>query len=157
MIVGAIMMVLVAGVGNAYVYFIKQFRLGLAGAGEWIMIFAVSIVALFGLMYVLHLIPSVVMYDMSMGNKMRNAAILAVNMFLQNLFLVIATAIPVILIAVTSGIISIVIIAVILVFGGPIYGLMIANYSQYYAEKIIVPVYTARASKSKKQQTKNKK
>ena len=156
LIVGVIMMIIVAGTGNAYVFFIKQFRLGLAGAGEWIMIFAVSIVALFATMFVFYMIPMVVMYDINYAQKMRNAAILTVNMFVQNLFLVIAFAIPIVLIAVTGRIIRILIIAVVLVFGSPLYGLMLANYMQYFAEKIITPVYVARASKAKKK-VKNKK
>lgn len=156
LIVGAIMMAIVAGVGNAYVFFLKQFRQGLAGAGEWVMIFAVSIVALFGVMFVLYMLPMIVMYDIPFAKKMRNAAILTVNMFVQNLFLVVAFAVPIVLIAVTGRIIRILIIAVVLVFGSSFYCLMLANYAQYYAEKIITPVYNARASKSKKK-AKNKK
>lgn len=157
LVVGAIMMLLVAGVGNAFVYFIGKFWLGTAGAGEWILVIAASVIALFGAIFVIYLLPTVVMYDMSFGQKMKNAAIFTVQMFLQNIFVLAFVALPFILIAVSGGIINIILIAVMLVFGCPFYCLLIGNYVQYFSEKIITPVYQARFSKNKRPKKKAKK
>lgn len=158
LIVGAILGVLVGGVGNAYVYFLQQFRLGVAGAGEWILIIVLSILAVIGVCFVMILLPTIVLYDIPFLQKMKNSIILTLNMALQNLFIMILIAIPVVLLSITgTGFVNILILAVVLVFGGPFYGLLFANYVQYYSEKIITPVYIARAGKYKsKAKKKNK-
>ncbi|MBR1747072.1 MAG: hypothetical protein IJ735_02535 [Clostridia bacterium] len=156
MIVGAILGVLVGGIGNAYVYFLRQFRLGVAGAGEWIMIIALSLVALFGIAFVMIMIPSIVLYDIPFVQKLKNSAIFTIAMALQNFFALIVIAIPVVLLAVTNGFINILILAVLLVFGGPFFGVMFANYGQYFAERIVTPLYVARSGKYKSKQKKKK-
>lgn len=148
--------VIVGGVGNIYVFFLSRFWAGTAGAGEWILIILASIIAVFGLMFVLLLLPTIVMYDMNFADKMRNAAIFTVSMPLQNLFLLIAVAAPFVIAAVTSGFVSIIFAALLLVFGGAVYGLMTANYVQYLAEKIVTPVYAATSQKSKRPAKKRK-
>ena len=156
-IVGVILGVLVGGVGNAYVYFLRQFRLGLAGAGEWIMVIVLSMVALVGVCFVLFMLPTIVLYDIPFLQKMKNSIILTISMPLQNLFLLILFAIPAVLISVTSGFINILILAIILVFGGPFYCVLLADYGQYFSEKIITPVYLSRTGKYKSKQKKVKK
>lgn len=146
--------VIIGGTGNAYVYFLSKFWAGNAGAGEWILIIALSVIAVLGLIFVLLLLPTIVMYDIGFAQKMKNAAIFTLHMFLQNIFLLIAVALPFVLAAVSSGFLSIIFIALLLVFGAPVYGLTVSNYMQYLAEKIITPVYNAQSQKSKKR-TKN--
>lgn len=154
LLVGVILMILIAGVGNAYVYFIGKFWLGTAGAGEWIMIIIATLFAIFGAIFCIFLLPMVVMYDINFFQKMKNAAILSLQMMLQNIFILAFIALPFILISVLSGFFNILLIAALLVFGCPFYGLLICNYTQYYAEKIITPVYLAKFSKSKKKKKK---
>lgn len=150
LIVGAFLFVLVAGAGNAYVYFVGSIWAGTAAAGEWILVIVTSLAVLFGAVFCMFLLPMIVLYDIGFDKKMKNAAILTLQMPLQNLFLFVITALPFVLIAVTSGFFNVLIVAVLLVFGCPFYCLMYANYTQYFAEKIITPVYNAQISRSKK-------
>ncbi len=156
LIVGAFLGILVAGVGNAFTFFLSRFWQGLAGAGEWILIIFACIVAVFGAIFCIFMLPTVVMYDISFAQKMKNSAILTLQMFLQNFFVLVVVALPFVLIAVTSGFINIILVAVMLVFGAPFYCLMISNYVQYFSEKIITPVYQAQFSKTKKNKKKQK-
>lgn len=150
LIVGLFMGVLVAGVGNAFTFFLAKFWLGAAGAGEWILIIFACIVAVFGAIFCIFMLPTIVMYDISFAQKMKNAAIFTLQMFIQNFFILIIVALPFVLMAVTSGFINIILVALMLVFGAPFYCLLISNYVQYYSEKIITPVYRAQFAKSKK-------
>ncbi len=150
LIVGVFLFVLVAGAGNAYVYFVGSIWAGTAGAGEWILVIVTSLAVLFGSVFCMFLLPMIVMYDIGFDKKMRNAAILTLQMPLQNIFLFAITALPFVLIAVVSGFFNVLIVALLLVFGCPFYCLMYANYTQYFAEKIITPVYNAQISRSKK-------
>lgn len=148
--------VLVAGIGNIFVLFLSKLWAGTAGAGEWILVVCASLIGVIGTSFVLLLLPTIVMYDISFVQKMKNALIITFQMPIQNLFLVAIFALPIVLASVTSGFISIIIIAVLLVFGCPFYGLTTANYMQYFAEKIITPVYNASMQKSKKSGKKKK-
>lgn len=148
--------ILIGGTGNIFVYFLGKFWAGTAGAGEWILIILTSIVAVVGLVFVLLLLPTVVMYDINFAQKMKNAIIITLQMPLQNLFLLIAVAVPFVIAAVTSGFISIIFVALLLVFGCPVYGLTVSNYMQYFSEKIITPVYIAQTQKAKKNTKKRK-
>jgi len=156
LIVSLIAGVIIGGVGNIFVFFLGRFWAGFAGVGEWILIILATIVAVIGIVFVLLMFPMIVMYDIGFGQKMKNVIIITLQMPLQNLFLLIAVAAPFVLAAVTNGFISILFIAVLLVFGAPVYGLMTANYVQYFAEKIITPVYMTRMQKSKKDKKKRK-
>ncbi len=155
MIVGAMMLVLVAGIGNVFVYFISSFKLGEAGVGHWFMIIFAGIIALFGLMYLLHLMPTIVLYDMPFKNKMKNSLVFTFQMFVQNLLIVAVFSVPFILLALTNTIVSAIVLAVLLVYGSKYYCLTMCNYEQYLSEKIIVPVYNAKFNPVK--QKKNKK
>ena len=155
MIVGAMMLVLVAGIGNVFVYFISSFKLGEAGVGHWFMIIFAGIIALFGLMYLLHLMPTIVLYDMPFKNKMKNSLVFTFQMFVQNLLIVAVFSVPFILLALTNTIVSAIGLAVLLVYGSKYYCLTMCNYEQYLSEKIIVPVYNAKFNPVK--QKKNKK
>lgn len=155
MIVGAMMLVLVAGIGNIFVYFVSSFKLGEAGVGHWFMIIFAGIFALLGLMFLLHLMPTIVLYDMPFKNKMKNAFVFTFQMFLQNLLIIVAFSIPFVLFALTNTIVSAVVLAVLLVYGSKYYCLTMCNYEQYLSEKIITPVYNAKFNPVK--QKKNKK
>lgn len=156
LIVGAILLVLFSGIGNVFVYFIGEFWKGTANAGHWIMIIFASIFALFSLMFLLHLIPIIVLYDMPFAKKMKNAAIFTLQLFLQNLFIIAIFALPFILIAVLPIFIKVILIAVLLVYGGKWYSLIMCNYEQYLSEKIIMPVYNSHYAKASKQKKKTK-
>lgn len=155
MIVGAMMLVLVAGIGNVFVYFVSAFKLGEAGVGHWFMIIFAGIIALFGLMFLLHLMPIIVLYEMPFKNKMKNALVFTFQMFLQNLLIVAVFSVPFILLALANTIVSAIVLAVLLVYGSKYYCLTMCNYEQYLSEKIIVPVYNAKFNPVK--QKKNKK
>lgn len=157
LIIALFLGILVGGVGNSFVYFLSKNLVGEAGAGEWILIIVASLVAVFGLIFCIYMLPMVVMYDINFADKMKNAAILSLQMILQNIFVLAVIALPFILIGVTSGFVKILLTAVLLVFGAPFYCLMISNFVQYFAEKIITPVYQAQFAKSKKNKKKNKK
>lgn len=157
LVAGLFMFVLFAGVGDIFVFFLSRHWAGKAGAGEWILILLASAAAVIGAMFIIFLLPAIVMYDINFAKKMKNAIILTFQMFPQNFFVLAAIVLPFVLIGVTKGFISIVLIALLLVFGGPVYCLAISNYSQYYAEKIITPVYKAQLGKSKRNKKKSKK
>ncbi len=156
LIVGAMMMVLVAGIGNVFVYFISSFNLGQAGVGHWFMIIFAAAFALLSLMFLLHLMPIIVLYEMPFKDKMKNAVIFTFQMFLQNFFIVAVFAVPFILLGLTNMIVSSIILAVLLVYGTKYYCMTMCNYEQYLSEKIIMPLYNAKnsAGKSKKQKKK---
>ncbi len=156
LIVSSIAGVLVAGVGNAFVFFLGKLWAGTAGAGEWILVVFASIITVIGTIFLLLLLPTIVMYDMSFAKKMKNAIIFTLQMPLQNIFLLIGFALPFVLAAVTGGFISIILIALLLVFGCPVYGLAVSNYMQYFAEKVITPVYYSHSQKPKKDTKKRK-
>ena len=156
LIVTAMLGALVAAVGNSFVYFIGQNWQGKAGAGEWILIIIASLVAVFGAIFIIYMLPTVVLYDISFLGKMKNAAIFTVQMILQNIFVLAVVALPFVIIAVTSGFINIILVAIMLVFGAPFYCLLISNYVQFYSEKIITPVFQARSAKGKKSNKKGK-
>ena len=155
LIVGAMMLVLLAGVGNSFVFFITSFKLGQAGVGHWFLIIFASIIALLGLMFLLHLMPTIVLYDISFKDKMKNAAIFTIQMFLQNLLVIAAFSVPFIVLSLTNMIVSAVVLAVLLVYGSKYYCMTMCNYEQYISEKIITPVYNAKFNPMK--QKKNKK
>ncbi len=155
LIVGVMMLVLVAWIGNVFVYFVSSFKLGEAGVGHWFMIIFAGIFALLGLMFLLHLMPTIVLYDMPFKNKMKNALVFTFQMFLQNLFIIAVFSVPFILFALTNTIVSAIVLAVLLVYGSKYYCLTMCNYEQYLSEKIITPVYNAKFNPVK--QKKNKK
>lgn len=157
LIVGVIFLALFAGIGNVFVYFVGAFWAGTAGAGHWIMVILAGIVALFTFMFLLHLIPSIALYDMPFGLKMKNSAIFMLQFFLQNLLIVLVFAVPVVLATVMSSLVSAVIIAILLVFGSKYYCLVMCNYEQYISEKIIQPIYQAKYVKPTKQKNTKKK
>ena len=154
--VGAVLLVLFSGIGNIFVYFVGEFWKGAANAGHWIMVILAGIFALLALMFLLHLIPIIVLYDMPFGKKIKNAAIYTLQLFLQNVFILAVFALPFVLIAVLPIYIKIILIAVLLVYGGKWYSLIICNYEQYLSEKIIMPVYNSHYSKAAKQKRNSK-
>lgn len=157
LIVGFFMLVLVAGVGNAFVFFISSFKLGEAGVGHWFLIIFAAIIALLGLMFLAHLMPTIVLYEMPFKDKLNNAAIFTIQMFVQNLFMVIAFAVPFVLIGVINNmIVSSIILAVLLVYGSKYYCLTMCNYEQYIAEKIVTPIYNAKFTSTKQKKNKKK-
>lgn len=144
------------GVTTSIVYFLQQFRQGLAGAGEWILIFVACIIGLLVAMISMFLLPMIVEYDIPLLKKVKNAVILMLSMFLPTLFMLAICAVPFLLFALTSGFISIIVAALLIVFGSTFYGLLLSNYMQYHAEKIITPVYESQRQ-GKKKKKKNKK
>ncbi len=154
LIVGAFLAVLVAGVGDAFVLFVGNFQMGIANAGHWILMFFAGIVGLFGLMFTMHLMPIIVLYDMPFTEKMKNAAIFTVQMFLQNIFIIAAFSVPFLLIGLTNTIVSSIVVAVVLVFGSKYYCLTMCNYEQYLSEKIITPIYNSAYTKAEKKKKK---
>lgn len=158
LIAGVVLLAIFAGFANVFVYFISTFWAGTAGAGEWIMVILSGIFVLFLLMVLLHLIPIIALYDMPFGLKIKNAVILALQFFIQNLIILIAFSIPFIIAFVAGTLIGAIIIAVLLVYGSKFYLLTICNYEQYISEKIIQPIYQAKFAKiAKSKKSKNKK
>ena len=150
LIVGVCLMVLVAGVGNVFVFFISSFKLGEAGVGHWFMIIFAAAFALLALMFLAHLMPTIVLYEMPFKDKINNAFIFTIQMFVQNLFMIIAFAVPFVLIGVIDNmIISSIILALLLVYGSKYYCLTMCNYEQYISEKIIMPIYNAKYTQTK--------
>lgn len=157
LIVGAFMMALVAGIGNIFVYFVFSFNMGTAGVGHWFLIIFAAAIALLGLMFLLHLMPIIVLYDMPFKYKMKNAFIFTLQMFVQNLFVIIAFSAPFLVVGLTNMIVSSIVIAVLMVFGSKYYCLTMCNYEQYISEKIIMPIYSAKSSQAKsKKKSKSK-
>ena len=157
LIVGVFMLVLVAGIGNVFVYFVSSFKLGEAGVGHWFMIIFAAAIALLGLMFLAHLMPTIVLYEMPFKDKLNNAAVFTIQMFVQNFFMVIAFAVPFVVIGVVNNmIVSSIILAVLLVYGSKYYCLTMCNYEQYIAEKIVTPIYNAKFSPTKQKKNKKK-
>ncbi|MBO4539139.1 MAG: hypothetical protein J5781_02600 [Clostridia bacterium] len=156
LIVGAMMLALVAGIGNVFVYFVSSFKLGEAGVGHWFMIIFAGIIALFGLMFLLHLMPIIVLYDMPFKKKMKNAAVFAVQMFVQNFAIIAVFTAPFLVLSLTNTIVSAIVLAVLLVYGSKYYCLTMCNYEQYISEKIIMTIYNAKNNPGKKKNKKTK-
>jgi hypothetical protein len=150
LVAGAIFFVLFAGIANVFVYFIGKYWSGTANAGHWIMVIFAAAVALFGFMYLIHLIPSIALYDMPLSSKMKNSAIFTVHFFVQNILILSVFSIPFIIIGVANTIIGVLMIAVLLVYGSKYYCLTICNYEQYISQNIIMPVVNASYAKSVK-------
>ncbi len=150
LLVGFLFFLVLAGNGNAIVFFVSRFHAGCAGAGEWILVLVSSALALLTLMFTMHLMPIIVLYDIPLKDKVKNALVFTFYMFLQNLFVLIAFAVPFVLIGVLESFISSIVVAVLLVFGTKYYCLTMCNYEQYLSEKIVVPFYNVTSKKSKK-------
>lgn len=156
LIMGVLFMVVVAGVGNAFVYFLSKHWQGSAGAGEWILIIFASLVALLTAMFAVYMLPMIVSYDIPFLQKAKNAIILALQMAAQTLFVVAFLALPFLIIALTQGFVNIILVALLIVYGSSVYCLILSNFMQYYSEKIIVPVYQSKFAKSRPKGKKKK-
>ncbi len=157
LIMGVFFMIVVAGVGNAFVYFLSKYWQGTAGAGEWVLIIFASIVALLSAMFSVYMLPMIVSYDIPFMQKAKNAMIFAMQMALQTIFVLAILALPFIIVALTDGFINIIVVALLIVYGSTVYCLILSNFMQYYSEKIIVPVYQSKFSKSRPKGKKSKK
>ena len=157
LIVGVFFLVLFGGIANVFVYFIGEYWCGTANAGHWIMVILAAIIALFTFMFLIHLIPIIVLYDMPFGKKMKNAFIFTLQLFMQNLAMLVLFSAPFIIMVLTPIYIKVIIIAILLVYGAKWYTLIMCNFEQYLSEKIIVPVYNSRYSKNTKTKKNTKK
>jgi hypothetical protein len=151
---GAIAMILVAGVGNSVIYFVSNLWTQTVGAGDYILLILSCIVGLIGAMFLLFLAPFIVMYEIPFFAKIKNSAILTIKMFLPNLFILAVVAIPILIVAFSGGFINVIFVALFIVFGATFYSLLTCNYVQYYAERIINPIYNAKVSKHHKKKKK---
>lgn len=156
-LVGIIFLVLFAGIANLFVLFVGKFWQNAANAGYWIMIILASICVIFTLMFLVHFIPTIALYDMPLKSKLKNSAIFALQMFPQNLAIVAVFSVPFILIATLDMFIGVIIIAVLLCYGSKWYSLTLCNFEQYLSEKIVTPVYNARYGKNPGKAKKSKK
>lgn len=147
--VGGMFIVIFAGFGNIFVYFVSQYWMGTANAGHWVMVIITGIIALLCFMFLLHLIPSIALYDMPFKDKLKNSLILTFQFFLQNLVVVTVFSIPFVLATTLNTFISAAIFALLLVFGSKYYCLTMCNFEQYISEKLIQPVYEMRAKSRK--------
>lgn len=141
---------MVAAVGTSFIYFTNSLWSGTAGAGQWILVIAASIIGLFTLMVFIYMLPFVPMYQLPLHIKLKNSLILILSMFIPSLFAAVLSALPFLLIGVTGGIIRIVLIALVIVFGSGFLSLIWANFASYHADKIITPIYEAQRNKSGK-------
>lgn len=155
LVVGAFFLVLFAGIANVFVYFVGEYWKKEANAGHWIMVIFAAIAALFILMYLVHLIPSIALYDQPLKGKMKNSAILTIQMFVQTLLIALILSLPFVIMAVLPLAAMVVVIAVMLCFGSKWYTLSLCNYEQYISEKIITPLYNYKCGK-KQPKAKNK-
>lgn len=157
LIMGVIFMFVVAGVGNAYIYFLSKYWQGTAGAGEWILVIFVSIATVLVAMFSVFMLPMIVSYDIPFMQKVKNSILLSLQMAIQTIFVVAVLAIPFIIVASTSGFVNVIVVALLIVYGSAIYCLILSNFMQYYSEKIIVPVYQAKFAKNRQKSGKKKK
>lgn len=157
LIVGSLLMVLVAGTGNAFVYFVSKYWQGTTGAWDWIMLIMVSVATVIALMFTVYMLPMIVSYDIPFAKKAKNAILIALQMSVQTLLVIAILAIPFIIVALTSGFTNVIVVALLIVYGSAVYCLILSNLMQYYSEKIIVPVYQAKFAKSRPKSTKKKK
>ena len=151
---GAIAMIFVAGVGNAIVYFVQKLWSQTVGGGDYVLLILACIIGVFSSIFLLYLAPFIVMYDMPFFAKVKNPAILTIQMFVPNIFILAVVAIPLIIVAISGGFINVIFVALLIVFGASFYSLLTTNYVQYYAEKIINPIYSAQVSKKRKKKKK---
>ncbi|HPO53111.1 MAG TPA: hypothetical protein PLW76_01195 [Clostridia bacterium] len=148
--------VIFAGVSNLIILFVEGLWTGL-NAGHVIGLIAACIIGLASVMVLFNLLPMVVAYDMPLGKKLTNAAILATAFFLPSLIILILAAAPFLLTAV-GGILNIFVAIAISMIGFSYFCLISVNYLGYNSEKILVPLYEAsiNPNKSKKKSKKSK-
>lgn len=150
-IVGTILLVLFAGVGNLFVWFVGEIWKGTANAGHWILAIFVGIVSIFALMFLVHFIPEIVVLNTTTKSRIKNSILLSIQFFIPTFAVVVVFSIPFILCAALNTIyVIIIILAVLLVYGSKWTSLTLCNYEQYIAEKIITPVYQNLGNKKKK-------
>lgn len=157
LIIFTIFALLFAGVSSSIVYFTQNSWMNTAGAGEWILLIFAIIVAIIGVLLLIFMLPMTPMYKLPMLTKLKNSVLLIISMFIPSFFIMVITVLPFLLISVSGGFIRILLLAGLLVFGGGFYSLMWTNFVQYYADKIITPIYEAQRSKGQKKKKKNKK
>lgn len=154
---GGLLLVLFAGIGNLFIYFVGLFWQNKANAGHWIMIILAGIFAIFMLVFLVQYLPTTVIYDLPFKSKVKNSLIFSLQFFLQNFGIVVIFSAPIIIACVMNNIyVPVIIIAVLLVYGSKWLSLTLCNYEQYLSEKIISRIYNEKFAKSAKKQ-KNKK
>lgn len=157
LIIFTVFALLFASVSSAIVYFIQNSWQNTAGGGEWMLLIVAILVALISIMLLIFMLPMTPMYNLSLMKKLKNSIILIISMFIPAFFITVITVLPFLLVSISGGFIKIIITAALLVFGGGFYSLMWTNFVQYYADKIITPVYEAQRNKGHKKKKKNKK
>lgn len=151
---------LFAGVSSGIIFFVRSFWMGQAVFWHWVLLLMCCLIGLFAVMLLIFIVPMVPMFNIPMHNKLKNSIILIISMFIPTFFIALIAILPFILISVTSSYIRVLLIAALLIFGASFYSLMWTNFVQYYADKIITPVYEAqkhRQGKKNKNKHKNNK
>lgn len=154
LLMGIIGFVFIAGVSSGIIYFISNLWAGTAGAGQYILLIICILAGLLGLLFLLYFPSIIVMYDIPFIDKIKNSLILGIQMFVPNLIILIIMTLPILLVSLLSGFLNVLLVALIIVFGGTFYSLLTGTYVQYYAEKIIIPVAYARFNKTGKKKKK---
>lgn len=146
-----------AAVSCSVIFFIQNLWQNTAGAGLWILLIVALIFALFAAAMLVFMLPMLKMYEIPLAAKLKNSVILIISTPLPVFFITAVSLLPFVLVSVSSGFIQLILIAALLIFGGGFYSLMWSNFVQYYADKIITPVYESQINKGQKKKKKNKK
>ncbi|MCR4661196.1 MAG: hypothetical protein K5765_04240 [Clostridia bacterium] len=139
LLVGFLFMILFAGIGNVFVYFVGNVYCQTLNVGHYFMIIFASIFSLLFLMVMLNFIPSIFLYKGKMIDKFKNSVIFTIKFPIQTLFFLIIFVALFVGLIFANNIIGIIIVAVLMVFGSKYYSLIMATYAQYLSEIFMIP------------------
>lgn len=157
LILFAVLGIIEAGVSNLIINFVAGLWGNTLSGGDWVGLIFACIIGFVALMMIVHMIPDVVMRQLSLIHKAKNAVLMDVVFFLPTLMILILTFAPFCLAFIGSFVALLVGIAAI-TLGFSYVTLALASYADYHSEELLTPLYEAsvRPQSGKKKKRKNR-
>lgn len=149
----------IAGAANLIINFVEGVYLKNNNAFDYIFLIISILVTLFTLLVFTHLLPIIVGYEgkLSFFEKLKNAIILTIALFVPSLLITLLVFAPIVLLMTNmSGFIGMILMVGLVTFGASLYCLLLTNFQDYNAEKIMTPVYNSMNNSSNKAKKKDK-
>jgi hypothetical protein len=150
----AVYSVILAGAANMIITFVGAFWAGSAGFLEYFGLIVSLLVFFFASLVLINYLPTVVSYKLKPADKLKNAILLSLSFTVPSVFILAVAAVPAL--ALLGGFWATIIFVVMLTIGLSFDSLMIANYADYNAEKVLTPLYEMSEQETRKAQKTNR-
>lgn len=122
---------MIFGVASYAKFFAIRYFSETAGAGEWIGLIAIGIVAIYVFISLIELLPMVCAYKFNLFDSLRNSAILGLYFAPMSLFVAALFVIPLAIIFAGSQFLALMLLVLLCMFGFTLYSLMWTVYGHY--------------------------